>query len=81
MEGITNVRHAELQDLALCQQIPSRLRGLNVRHGDINRSKFLVRDSKAVLIDFESTLVCDTNTLLQGLEDLRSRLQNSSGRG
>ncbi|KAB8200108.1 hypothetical protein BDV34DRAFT_232433 [Aspergillus parasiticus] len=82
MEGITNARHAGLQDLAPCQEILRRLHGLKVRHGDINRFNFLVRDSKAVLIDFESARRCDdTDELLREFDDLPNRLQDSSGSG
>lgn len=44
MERITNARHAGTQDIQACGDVLSRLHGLGVRHGDINRFNFLIRD-------------------------------------
>lgn len=55
---------------------------LGVRHGDTNRFNFLVRDSKATLIDFDTAQKCDDrNLLLQEFENLTECLKDPSGRG
>jgi tRNA A-37 threonylcarbamoyl transferase component Bud32 len=82
MERITNVRHTGTQDLEACREVLSRLHDLGVRHGNTNRSNFLVHDSKATLIDFDTAQKCDDrNLLLQEFENLTVRLKDPSGRG
>lgn len=82
IERITNARHAGIQDIEVCRQVLSRLHDLQVRHGDTNRFNFLIRDSKAILIDFDTSWKCDDrDMLLQELEDLPVSLQDLSGRG
>lgn len=82
LERITDSRHAGAQDLEICAEVLSRLHDLGVRHGDTNRFNFLVRYSKATLIDFDTAQKCDNRELLsQELENLRICLEDSSGRG
>ncbi|KAJ5898871.1 hypothetical protein N7495_003615 [Penicillium taxi] len=82
MERIKNVQHASIEDLESCQKTLSRLHSLGIRHGDINRFNFLIRDSTAVLIDFETAQkYVDQDALLKELEDLPNSLEDLSGRG
>ncbi|KAJ5207512.1 hypothetical protein N7491_001859 [Penicillium cf. griseofulvum] len=55
MERIRDARHAGPQDLESCREVLSRLHCLGIHHGDTNRFNFLIRDSQAVLIDFDSS--------------------------
>ncbi|KAI1175432.1 hypothetical protein F4777DRAFT_578927 [Nemania sp. FL0916] len=54
LENIDGARTAELEDLEACQAALTRLHSLGIKHGDINKHNFLVRDGKAVLVDFET---------------------------
>lgn len=82
MERIINARHAGPNDLPACQQTLSQLHRLGVHHGDTNRFNFLIRGSKAVLIDFDSARKCDDqDTLRKELEDLEGCLIDLSPRG
>jgi predicted Ser/Thr protein kinase len=82
MERIPAERHAGPQDLESCQEALSRLHDLGIRHGDINRFNFLICQSKAVLIDFDTAQKCDNrDLLLEELEDLSLRLNDPSNRG
>ncbi|KAJ6015465.1 alpha-galactosidase A precursor [Penicillium herquei] len=82
MEGIFDTRHACAQDLDACKEVLSRLHDIGVRHGDTNRFKFLVHDSKATLIDFDTAQKCgDPNLLAEELENLADCLSDPSGKG
>jgi predicted Ser/Thr protein kinase len=80
MERIPAGRHAGPQDLEACQKTLSRLHDLGILHGDINRFNFLICQSKAVLIDFDTAQKCN-NLLLEELEDLSLRLNDPSNWG
>ncbi|KAL4985107.1 alpha-galactosidase A precursor [Aspergillus falconensis] len=82
MEYITNARHAGAQDIETCREVLCRLHDLGVRHGDTNRFNFLIRDSKATLIDFDTAQKCDDQDMLQQeLENLTTCLEDLSGKG
>lgn len=82
MERIKNARHAGPQDLEPCRQALSRLHRLGVHHGDTNRFNFLICDSRAILIDFDSARKCDDqDALLEELEKLPKSLEDLSRRG
>ncbi|PGG98979.1 hypothetical protein AJ80_09434 [Polytolypa hystricis UAMH7299] len=82
MERITKARHAGPQDLESCQQTLSQLHCLGVQHGDTNRFNFLIRNAKAILIDFDSARKCDNyDALLGEFENLPGCLQDPSNRG
>jgi tRNA A-37 threonylcarbamoyl transferase component Bud32 len=82
MERIANVRHAGPQDLDICQQTLARLHALGIRHGDVNRFNFLIRDERAVLFDFDTARKCDDSKLLAGeLRNLQEALESSSDKG
>lgn len=82
LERIRDARHAAAEDFGICEEVLSRLNGLGIRHRDINRFNFLVHDSKATLIDFDTAQRCDDrDLLLQERQGLTTRLQDSSSRG
>jgi predicted Ser/Thr protein kinase len=82
VERITDARHADANDLAVCQQILGRLHELGVWHGDTNRFNFLVRGSQAVLIDFDTARKCDDKDVLRKeFEGLEGCFMDESGRG
>ncbi|KAF9882594.1 hypothetical protein FE257_006223 [Aspergillus nanangensis] len=82
MEYIPNARHAGAQDVQTCREVLSRLHDLGVQHGDTNRFNFLIRDSNATLIDFDTAQKCDDpNVLLQELQNLSACLEDISARG
>lgn len=54
MEYIDGARTAGPGDLAACQRSLAKLHSLGIRHGDINKHKFLAQDGEAVLVDFET---------------------------
>ncbi|KAI4862164.1 alpha-galactosidase a precursor [Hypoxylon rubiginosum] len=75
---------AEVNDLEKCQRVLKRLHALGLKHGDVNKHNFLIRDGKgeAVLIDFETTIRCQDERELTGeLEGLREQLEENDGRG
>lgn len=55
---------------------------LGIKHGDVNRFNFLIRDSRAILIDFDTTRKCDDSDLLaEELRNLQEALESSSMKG
>ncbi|KAJ5602832.1 Lipopolysaccharide kinase [Penicillium hordei] len=82
MERIANARHAGPQDLDICQGTLARLHALGIKHGDVNRFNFLIRDSRAILIDFDTARKCDdSNLLAEELRSLQEALESSSTKG
>jgi predicted Ser/Thr protein kinase len=82
IERVPSGRHAEPEDLALCQETLSRLHTLGFKHGDINKHNFLIHDRKAILIDMESATRCsDTKVLDEEFGRLKEELRDTSGRG
>ncbi|KAJ5734484.1 alpha-galactosidase A precursor [Penicillium malachiteum] len=74
--------HAGAQDLDTCKEVLSRLHDLGARHGDTNRFNFLIHDSKATLIDFDTAQKCgDPDLLLKELENLAKYLSDPSNKG
>ena len=77
-------RIAETEDLHKCRSVLERLHALGIKHGDINKHNFLIKDGKdeAVLVDFEATVKCQNRQELLGeLEGLQAQLEENSGRG
>jgi predicted Ser/Thr protein kinase len=74
MENIDGARAAEPGDLTACQGILGKLHSLGIKHGDINRHNFLVRNGKVVLIDFETARRCSER---EELESEYRRLEQS----
>lgn len=83
LERITDAHYAEgTKDLEACQQTLHRLHQLGIRHGDVNRFNFLVCDSRAILIDFDTSRKCEDGGVLQKeMQELPGRLQDVSMRG
>nr|AIW00666.1 hypothetical protein [Shiraia sp. slf14] len=74
IDFVEGLRTAGQEDLAICQRILSRLHGLCLRHGDINKHNFLVGNESVLMIDFETTKECDAK---EELEEEYSRLGES----
>lgn len=82
MERVTDAHHAEPKDLEACQQTLGRLHQLGISHGDVNRFNFLVRGSKAILIDFDTARKCDDRDVLyREYSGLSDRLRDVSMMG
>ncbi|KAI1195142.1 hypothetical protein F5X97DRAFT_335559 [Nemania serpens] len=82
MEHIDGARTAEPRDLAACQRILAKLHALGIKHGDINKHNFLIRNGEAVLIDFETAQKCSEEAELESeYKHLELSLRDPSGRG
>ncbi|KAI1756815.1 hypothetical protein F4782DRAFT_484242 [Xylaria castorea] len=85
VENVDGARTAEPADLSVCQSVLAKLHSLGIIHGDINKHNFLVRDGKAVLIDFESARRCrekkEFKSEFQGLEHSLSDTSRRGGMG
>ena len=82
MEKVTDARRADPQDIGACQTALAKLHSLGIKHGDVNRHNFLVRDGEVILIDFDFARKCeDKNELEQEMESLPEQLSDTSGRG
>lgn len=80
----SDCRHAGSapEDFALCRAVLSRLHGLGIRHGDVNRHNFLIHDGEATLIDFDcASRPAGAEELEAELQGLRDQLRDTSGRG
>ncbi len=74
IDFVGGFRTAGSEDLAVCQRILLKLRGLGLKHGDINKHDFLVRKESVLMIDFETTKECDSK---EELKEEYSRLEDS----
>lgn len=74
IDFVEGSRTAGQEDLAVCQRILSKLHGLGLRHGDINKHNFLVGNESVLMIDFETTKECDAK---EELEEEYSKLGES----
>ncbi|KXG49869.1 uncharacterized protein PGRI_058370 [Penicillium griseofulvum] len=82
VERIANARHAGLRNLDICQQTLTRLHALGIKHGDVNRFNFMIRDSRAILIDFDTARKCnDSKLLAEEIQNLLEALKSSSDKG
>lgn len=82
IENIANARHANPDDLTLCQTELSHLHRLGIIHGDVNQFNFLIADGHARLVDFETARKCeDPSSLETELRSLVDQLNDASGRG
>lgn len=72
-EHIRGASMAELKDLDACSQALARLHSLGVKHGDVNRNNFLIKEGKVTIIDFEMARQCSDQEQLRvelmGLEE------------
>lgn len=81
-EYIDGARSAGTEDLAACQGVLAKLHSLGIKHGDINKYNFLVREGEAVLVDFETAQRCGTKKQLEAeYEHLEHSLSDPSRRG
>ncbi|KAK4227884.1 alpha-galactosidase A precursor [Podospora fimiseda] len=79
---IENCRHAEFEDLSLCEEVLLRLHRLGIRQGDTNKQNFLVHDGKTTLIDFDcASRVEESEKLEVKFRGLGEKLLATSGRG
>lgn len=83
IEGAT----ATFEDLDACRTALGQLNSIGIKHGDINKHSFLVKDGKATIIDFESAVKVqseakgDEDQLRLEFEGLEASLQDQSHRG
>jgi hypothetical protein len=82
-EWLVGARAAGPGDIDDCKKALCRLHALGIKHGDINRHNFLVRDEHdVVLIDFEmATRDCSPTELESEMSALKSSLEDKSFRG
>lgn len=60
----------------------SKLHELGIKHGDINKHNFLIRDGEVTVVDFDMAVkVGDVKELEHEMENLRGQLMDTSGRG
>ncbi|KAK6072523.1 hypothetical protein SCUP515_07354 [Seiridium cupressi] len=82
VEYIDGARTADIGDLAACRGALTKLHSLGIKHGDINKYNFLVREGKAVLVDSETAQRCIEKGELEAEYELLERsLGDSSRRG
>jgi len=82
MERVLDCRHAMPEDLPLCQHALTKLHKLGIKHGDISKHNFLIRNREAILIDFDFAERCDNPKLLaEEFQMLEQQLWDDSGRG
>lgn len=82
LEYIDGARTAEPRDLAACQRILAKLHALGIKHGDINKYNFLIKNGEAILIDFETAQKCSDEAELESeYNHLESSLNDPSYRG
>ncbi|KAI0845659.1 hypothetical protein F5Y00DRAFT_245726 [Daldinia vernicosa] len=81
LELIAGSRPAEPRDLTICQDVLARLHALGIKHGDIHGGNFLVREGKALLIDFEISHLCDEKKELELEYDHLTKLLGGCKRG
>lgn len=78
MEG----RHATVSDLAAYESLVTKMHGLRLVHGDLNKHNFLITGKGVVLVDFETMQKSgDEKVMPDELEGLREQLLDESGKG
>ncbi|KAG6114072.1 hypothetical protein E4U31_006533 [Claviceps sp. LM219 group G6] len=82
-EWVGGARSAEPRDLEDCKKALARLHQLGIKHGDINKYNFLVREGhEVVLIDFEvSKLDCSHDELEEEMNALKDSLESTHPAG
>ncbi|KAG5970406.1 hypothetical protein E4U56_007736 [Claviceps arundinis] len=82
-EWVCGARSAEPRDLEDCKKALDRLHQLGIKHGDINKYNFLVREGhEVVLIDFEvSKLDCSHDELEEEMNALKDRFKSTDPAG
>jgi tRNA A-37 threonylcarbamoyl transferase component Bud32 len=75
-------RHAGPTDIQVCRDVIARLHALGIHHGDLNRHNFLVQDSRAYLLYFESVRKTEEKQELdKEMDGLEGMLCSDSRRG
>ena len=77
-------RTADVEDSAKCQRASRKLHKLGLKHGDINKHNFPIKEGteEAFLIDFDTTTRChDQQELSREFEGLQEQLEENTGRG
>lgn len=78
-EHIQGASTATVRDLEVCKQALGQLHALGIKHGDVNKYNFLVRDGRATIIDFETAEKCsDEDELRAELMSLEASFEASS---
>lgn len=83
VERVQGARTAGPGDAEGCKKALGRLHELGIKHGDINKHNFLVREGHdAVLVDFETAKHnCSLEELQGEMSALKSKLEDPSFRG
>jgi hypothetical protein len=82
MEHITDARYPTLEGLPVCQQTLSKLHRLGITDGDINKHNFVIRDRRAILVDFDNSEQCENEKAVEReFCTLEEALRDTSGRG
>ncbi|KAI9677623.1 MAG: hypothetical protein M1817_006577 [Caeruleum heppii] len=75
-------QHATVEDLPACKAIVSRLHDLGIIHNDLNKHNFLVKDERAVLVDFQCARKSDDPAeMRRELSGLEEQLRSDSRKG
>jgi predicted Ser/Thr protein kinase len=75
-------RHATISDLHACESLVTKMHGLGILHGDLNKYNFLITGKCAVLVDFETAQQSqDKKAIQKELEGLKQQLLDESGKG
>ncbi|KAF9484899.1 hypothetical protein BDN70DRAFT_871879 [Pholiota conissans] len=81
-EWVQDARAAGPGDLESCRKALERLHELGIKHGDINKHNFLVREGHdVVLVDFETAKKCSPQELEDEMNALEENLNDPSFRG
>lgn len=82
LDFIEGARTAGPEDLEACQSALARLHALGIKHGDINKHNFLVKDGSVVMVDFETARRCSSKEELEAeSRSLEQSLKDPSHRG
>lgn len=82
IEDIGDAPTATIHDLAICEQSLRQLHDLGIKHGDINKHNFVIKEGQAVLIDFERAEKCSDGAELKSeMLALPEALSDTSCRG
>jgi hypothetical protein len=83
LECVKDVRHAGPDDFESCKKALGRLHKLGIKHNDINKHNFLVREGyDTLLIDFEfAEQDCPSKELEEEMSGLERSLNDPSTRG
>lgn len=82
-EWVDGARIAEPEDINNCRKALEKLHRFGIKHGDINKHSFMVRDGcDVVLVDFEfAERDCSPQELKKEMDALQSNLEDLSFRG